>query len=449
MKQRILNHASILVVVSVLLTFIAASGVLYQRYAANTKQGVRDEAEYIRIGIEEYGESYLTEKIGDATETRITLVDTDGSVIYDSDAEASELQNHGDRPEIIEAEKEGKGESIRFSETLSRQNFNYALKLNDGHILRVSKSTDSIFPTMFSSFTLLGVLLMVILLFAFFFVQRQTKELIKPINELDLEHPLNNVCYEELRPLLMRVDQQNKQIARQVEELKSAEAMRREFSANVSHELKTPLMSISGYAELMMNGMVQQDKILEFSGRIYHEAVRLSSLVADIIQLSRMDEKSSDMPFEAVDLYELSEDIVNNLQNAASKKKILLTLSGETVAIRGVRHVLYEMFYNLADNAVRYTEEGGSVKVSVGKREGHPFYTVEDNGIGIPANEQNRIFERFYRVDKSHSRQTGGTGLGLSIVKHGAVLHHAKIELESEPGKGTKMTLLFSKKNNK
>lgn len=445
MKQRILNHASILVVVSVLVTFIAASSVLYGRYAANMKQGVRDEAKYVQIGIDEYGEEYLTEKVGDATETRITLVDKDGIVLYDSDADAGELPNHGDRPEIEQAQKDGTGESIRYSETFSRKNFNYAVELKNGHILRVSKSTDSIFPTMMSSFTLLGVLMIVILLFAFFFVQRQTKELIEPINGLDLERPLDNVCYEELRPLLMRVDQQNKQIARQVEELKSAEAMRREFSANVSHELKTPLMSISGYAELMMNGMVQPENVPEFSGRIYHEAVRLSSLVADIIQLSRMDEKSSDMPFEAVDLYELSEDIVNHLQNAAMKKKISLSLEGETVAIRGVRHVLYEMFYNLADNAVRYTDEGGAVKISVGKQEGQPFYTVEDNGIGIPANEQNRIFERFYRVDKSHSRQTGGTGLGLSIVKHGAVLHHAKINLESEPGKGTKMTLLFSK----
>ena len=430
MKQRILNHASILVVVSVLVTFIAASSVLYERYAANMKQGVRDEVNYVQIVIDEYGEQYLTEKVGDATETRITLVDKEGTVLYDSDAEAGELPNHGDRPEIEQAQKNGTGESIRYSETLSRKNFNYAVELKNGHILRVSKSTDSIFPTMMSSFTLLGVLMIVILLFAFFFVQKQTKELIEPINGLDLEHPLDNVCYEELRPLLMRVDQQNKQIARQVEELKSAEAMRREFSANVSHELKTPLMSISGYAELMMNGMVQSENVPEFSGRIYHEAVRLSS----------------DMPFEAVDLYELSEDIVNHIQNAAMKKKISLSLKGETVAIRGVRHVLYEMFYNLADNAVRYTEEGGTVKISVGKQEGQPFYTVEDNGIGIPANEQNRIFERFYRVDKSHSRQTGGTGLGLSIVKHGAVLHHAKIQLESEPGKGTKMTLLFSKK---
>lgn len=443
MKQRILNHASILVVVSVLVTFIAASSVLYGRYAANMKQGVRDEAKYVQIGIDEYGEQYLTEKVGDATETRITLVDKDGIVLYDSDADAGELPNHGDRPEIEQAQKNGTGESIRYSETLSRKNFNYAVELKNGHILRVSKSTDSIFPTMMSSFTLLGVLMIVILLFAFFFVQRQTKELIEPINGLDLEHPLDNVCYEELRPLLMRVDQQNKQIARQVEELKSAEAMRREFSANVSHELKTPLMSISGYAELMMNGMVPSDKMQDFSGRIFQESERLSNLVADIIQLSRLDEKNGETMFEQVDIGELGEDVINNLQNRAAKKKINLEYTGESAQMQGVRHVLYEMFYNITDNAIRYTPDGGDVKVFVGKLNGKPYFRVEDNGIGIPESEQQRIFERFYRVDKSHSRETGGTGLGLSIVKHGAVLHHAKILLDSEPGKGTKMEILF------
>ena len=255
--------------------------------------------------------------------------------------------------------------------------------------------------------------------------------------------PLKDVRYEELRPLLVRVDQQNKQIASQLEELKEAEAMRREFSANVSHELKTPLMSISGYAELMMNGMVGEDKVPEFSGRIYHEASRLSSLVSDIIQLSRLDEKNSDMPFEAVDIYELAEDIVYHLQPSAEKKQIGLVLEGEHVAVRGIRQVLYEMFYNIADNAIRYTDAGGTVRVFAGQEGHHPCYFVEDNGIGIPKNEQRRIFERFYRVDKSHSRQTGGTGLGLSIVKHGAALHKAKINLDSEPGKGTKMELMF------
>ena len=241
----------------------------------------------------------------------------------------------------------------------------------------------------------------------------------------------------------MRVDRQNKQIARQVEELKAAEAMRREFSANVSHELKTPLMSISGYAELMMNGMVRPEDVPEFSGRIYHEATRLSSLVADIIQLSRMDGAASDMPFENVDICELGEDIVTHLTPAADKKQISLAFSGEEATVYGVRQILYEMFYNLADNAIRYTGEGGEVRISIGHTGNHIFYQVCDNGIGISKEEQGRIFERFYRVDKSHSRQTGGTGLGLSIVKHGAALHKADIYLDSAPGEGTKIELVF------
>lgn len=446
MKHKIFSHTSLLIILSVILTFLAAGTVMYNRYDIYMKQGVRDEAAYIKTGLEEDGQDFLTDKIGDATSSRITLLGKDGDVLFDSIENPSEMENHSDRPEFIEAEKKGFGEMVRYSDTLSKQTFYYAIKLKDDQVLRVARITDSLLMTMLSSFLLLGGLVCVIFVIEFFLVQNQTQKLIEPINQINLEKPLDNVCYEELRPLLFRLDQQNRQIKKQLEDLKNAESARKEFTANVSHELKTPLMSISGYAELMMNGMVQPEKVPEFSGRIYHEAVRLSSLVADIIQLSRMDEKSSDMPFEAVDLYELSEDIVNHIQNAAMKKNISLSLKGETVAIRGVRHVLYEMFYNLADNAVRYTKEGGTVKIFVGKQDGHPFYSVEDNGIGIPANEQNRIFERFYRVDKSHSRQTGGTGLGLSIVKHGAVLHHAKIQLESEPGKGTKMTLLFSKK---
>ena len=225
--------------------------------------------------------------------------------------------------------------------------------------------------------------------------------------------------------------------------LSVSESMRRSFVANVSHELKTPLMSISGYAELMMNGMVPPDKIQDFSGRIFHESERLSNLVADIIQLSRLDEKNGETMFEQVDIGELGEDVINNLQNRAAKKKINLEYTGESAQMQGVRHVLYEMFYNITDNAIRYTQDGGDVKVFVGKLNGKPYFRVEDNGIGIPESEQQRIFERFYRVDKSHSRETGGTGLGLSIVKHGAVLHHAKILLDSEPGKGTKMEILF------
>lgn len=444
MKQRILNHTSVMIVLTVLLTFIVACFVMYDKFDANMKTGVRDEAEYVKVGLEKSGDSYLNENVGTATDTRITLTDPDGNVLYDSEADASKLPNHSDRPEFVQAMENGTGEVVRYSETLSKQTFYYAVKLSDGRILRVAKTTDSVFHTLMTSFTLLGLLMILIILAEFVLAQWQTKKLIEPINNLDLERPLDNVCYEELRPLLVRVDRQNKQIASQLEELKKTEAVRREFSANVSHELKTPLMSISGYAELMMNGMVRPENIADFSGRIYKEANRLGNLVADIIQLSRLDEQQDgSVSMESVELDELAEDVYHNLQEHAGKKKISLEYHGEPATVQGVRHVLYEMLYNIADNAVRYTNPGGHIRIYVGKKGGKPFYRVEDDGIGIPKSEQKRIFERFYRVDKSHSRQTGGTGLGLSIVKHGATLHHAKINVDSDLGKGTKMELLF------
>ena len=443
MRKKILNHTCLLVVVSMFLTFFAASLVMYSKYNEDLKQSVRDSIRYIQNGVEKMGDSYLDEKLDEASAARITLLDGEGNVLFDSLENPAMLENHSNRPEFIEAEKNGYAETMRYSETLSKQNFYCAVKLSDGNILRVGSTTDSVFSTMLSSFSILGVLLILILMLSFFLVRRQTKDLIEPIITLDLEHPLKEVQYEEMRPLLERVDEQNHQIAKQMEELKAAEAVRREFSANVSHELKTPLMSISGYAELMMNGMVPENKIQEFSGRIYHEASRLSTLVTDIIQLSRLDEKDSDMPFESVDLYELAEDIILHLNSVASKKNIQLQLDGHSVSVEGVRQVLYEMLYNIADNAVRYTEKNGTVKIYAGQRGSHPYYRVEDNGIGIPKEEQKRIFERFYRVDKSHSRETGGTGLGLSIVKHGALMHNAEIILDSAPGQGTKMELVF------
>ncbi|MBC5780329.1 sensor histidine kinase [Blautia difficilis] len=444
MKQKIFSHTSLLIILSVILTFLAAGTVMYNRYDIYMKQGIRDEAAYIKTGLEEDGDVFLSDRIGDVTSSRITLLGKDGQVLFDSIENPEEMENHSNRPEFIEAEKQGSGEMVRYSDTLSKQTFYYAVKLKDDQVLRVARTTDSLLLTMLTSFLLLGGLVCVILVIELFLVQKQTRKLIEPINRIDLEHPLEYVCYEELRPLLFRLDQQNRQIQKQLEDLKSAESARKEFTANVSHELKTPLMSISGYAELMMNGMVPQDKMQDFSGRIYHESERLSNLVADIIQLSRLDEKNGETMFEPVDLGELGEDVINNLQNRAAKKKIRLEYTGDSAQIQGVRHVLYEMFYNLTDNAIRYTPESGEVKVFVGKLNGKPYFRVEDNGIGIPENEQQRIFERFYRVDKSHSRETGGTGLGLSIVKHGAALHHAKILLDSEPGRGTKMEILFN-----
>lgn len=444
MKKKILSHTSIMIILTVILTFIAASFVMYDKFDSAMKKSVRDEAEYVKVGMEEAGEGYLNENVGKATGTRITLTDEVGNVLYDNEADAAKLPNHSDRPEFVKAMEDGQGEVVRYSETLAQQTFYYAVKLSDGKILRLAKTTDSVFHTLLSSFVWLGLLMILIILVEIVLVQKQTQNLIEPVNNLDLEHPLDNVCYEELRPLLMRVDQQNKQIASQLEELKKTEAVRREFSANVSHELKTPLMSISGYAELMMNGMVRPENIADFSGRIYKEANRLGNLVADIIQLSRLDEQQDQVvSMENVDLDELAEDVVNNLRDHAKKKDISIEYHGVPVTIQGVRHVLYEMLYNIADNAVRYTNQGGHIHIYVGKKGGRPFYRVEDDGIGIPKEEQKRIFERFYRVDKSHSRQTGGTGLGLSIVKHGATLHHAQINVDSDLGKGTKMELLF------
>ncbi len=268
----------------------------------------------------------------------------------------------------------------------------------------------------------------------------QTKKLIKPINELDVEHPLKETVYEELNPLLEAIDHQNKE--------KDAIAnMRKEFSANVSHELKTPLTSISGYAEIIQNGLVRPQDIPEFSGRIYKEAKRLITLVEDIIKLSRLDEEAVDIEKTDVDLYELSREICSRLSQQSAEKQVRLTIKGERVSTYGIRQVLDEMIYNVIENAVKYNVPNGSVDVWVGDTLAGPKIVVSDTGIGIPKEHQERIFERFYRVDKSHSKERGGTGLGLSIVKHGALLHHAKVQVDSEPGKGTKIQIQFPVKS--
>lgn len=443
MKQRIMNHVGFLTALSILVTFFAASVVMYQKYNSYMRQDVKNESRYLRYVLEYMGEEYLTQKAADITSSRVTIFQEDGTVAFDSKTDVSSMENHKDRPEVKAAQKKGEGEMVRISETLSEQTFYYAVELEDGKILRVGKTTDSVLTTLLSSFTLMGLLLIAVLGLAFAVVERQTKKLIDPINRLDLEHPLEHVEYEELRPLLNRVDEQNKQIAKQVEELKQAEAVRREFSANVSHELKTPLMSISGYAEIMKNGMVRQEDVPEFAGRIYDEASRLTSLVKDIIEISKIDEKSGEMPFEQVDLQGLMEDICQNLTLPAKKRNITITSRGSNEEVYGVRHILYEMMYNLVDNAIRYNQEGGYVSVILAKEKNQVCFSVEDNGIGIPKEEQERIFERFYRVDKSHSRKTGGTGLGLSIVKHAAALHHAEIRLKSQLGKGTRIEVWF------
>ena len=298
MKQRIMNNIGFLVALSMLLTFTAASVIMYEKYNSYMRQDVKNEVEYIRYAIEKIGEEYLTEETGNLTTSRITLTAPDGTVLYDSEQYADQEENRTGSPGFEKVQEDGTGEVMRYSESLSQQTYYYAVKLNSGNILGVAKTTESVFHTMFSSFALMGILLLAILALGFCLMERQTKKLIEPINQLDLEHPLEHVEYEELRPLLNRVDQQNRQIAQQVEELRQAETVRREFSANVSHELKTPLMSISGYAELMKNEMVRPQDVPEFAGRIYDEASRLTSLVQDLLRFPSWMKRAGKCPLK-------------------------------------------------------------------------------------------------------------------------------------------------------
>ena len=297
---------------------------------------------------------------------------------------------------------------------------------------------NSLISTAIQIFPAMAVIAAIVLAFVYILGRWQTARLIRPINELDIEHPLDNEIYEELDPLLEAIDKQNKE--------KDAVAnMRKEFSANVSHELKTPLTSISGYAEIMKNGLVKPEDIQKFSERIYKEARRLITLVEDIIKLSKLDEESVELEKEEVNLYDMTREIVSRLSMQSSAKHVRVILEGESVTYTGIRQILDEMIYNICENAIKYNRPGGSVSIWVGNTLEGPKVSVTDTGIGIPKEHLERIFERFYRVDKSHSKEIGGTGLGLSIVKHGALLHQAKVSVDSTVGEGTRISIVFSK----
>ncbi len=428
----------LILAVTLVLFYAIMSVILYNRNLNLLKSEVKQEAEYIRTAVNISGPSYLDQMSQADERTRITQIDENGDVLYDSSSEESDMENHGAREEIKEALASGTGESERVSDTLGRELYYYAVLLDDGTVLRVAKSMDNLAMTALNVLPVMGVLAVIMMGFALMLAKWQTQKLIKPINELNLETPLENTIYEELTPLLVAMDKQNK-------EKEAVSNMRKEFSANVSHELKTPLTSISGYAEIMKNGMVRPADIPVFSERIYKEARRLITLVEDIIKLSKLDEESVELEKEEVDLYDLTMEIVSRLSPQASQKHIRMEVMGEQVNCFGIRQILDEMVYNVCENAIKYNNEGGRVSVWVGATLDGPKISVSDTGIGIPKEHQERIFERFYRVDKSHSKERGGTGLGLSIVKHGALLHGAKVSVDSAPGKGTRIEMLFPK----
>lgn len=436
MRTRIQRSMLFVICVTLVSTFTILITLFYFNSLNDMKEEVRQEISYIQTAVNISGDMYLKEMDEVSVSTRVTLIDKMGEVIYDSHEDEFTFQNHAQRKEIKSAMKHGWGEDLRSSETVGKRTYYYAVCLNDGTVLRASKTLDVLIPVVLDALPYMIFLAGLMIVLAYFLAKWQTTRLIRPINELDLEHPLENQIYEELQPLLENIDTQNKA-------KEEVAKMRKEFSANVSHELKTPLTSISGYAEIMKSGLVKQEDIPRFSEKIYNEASRMITLIEDIIQLSKLDEKEIRTEKEEVDLYELTYEICNRLAYQAEKKQIQLEITGEHVCYYGVRHILQEMIYNICDNAIKYNVENGTVKVWVGNTLEGAKVIVEDTGIGIPENHLERIFERFYRVDKSHSKETGGTGLGLSIVKHGAIFHDVEIRVESAVGKGTKMEIVF------
>lgn len=436
MRLKIQKSMMVILAVTLVLFYVILSVILYNQNMSILRAEVKQEAKYICTAVNISGTEYLEQMDNIDESTRVTRIDESGNVLYDSRRDADTLDNHSGREEVREALKSGEGEDVRRSVTVEKDLYYYALLLEDGSVLRVSREVDSLASTALTMLPVIGGLAVLMIIFAMLLAKWQTARLIKPINELDLEQPLDNDVYTELSPLLTAMDRQNR-------EKEAVSNMRKEFSANVSHELKTPLTSISGYAEIMKNGMVRPADIPVFSERIYKEARRLITLVEDIIKLSKLDEESVELEKQEVDLYDLTREIVSRLSPQASQKNIRMELTGEPVKYVGIRQILDEMVYNVCENAIKYNNDGGRVTVWVGNTLEGPKISVADTGIGIPKEHHERIFERFYRVDKSHSKERGGTGLGLSIVKHGALLHGAKVSVESTPGKGTKIEMQF------
>lgn len=514
------------------------SGILYGYYEKQSFASLAQEAEQLQQTMEYVSPEQMR------SADRITLISPDGTVLYDSVARADAMENHLSREEVVHALREGTGKSSHYSSTVLKKNLYYALRLEDGNILRLSREQSSLGAMLLNMAWPIAATVVGLLLLAAGLSVRLARQITQPINAISPDDPQD--VYPELQPLTQRLRQQRETIRNQMDELsrrmrefsamtenmsegfllidlrghvltenhsasmllptdadniakcsqrelcqaaqqaltgqrcerllqqgertlsviaspvlesgqvtgavvltldvterEQREKLRREFSANVSHELKTPLTSISGFAELMSQGLVPPDKVREFSLDIQKECTRLTNLVEDIIDLSRLEEGGGDMTWEDIDLYTLCDDVLQSLEPVAKRQTVTLRLAGESLQVRGVYQVLREMIYNLCDNAIKYNRSGGSVTVTVARSAGRASVTVADTGIGIPYEDQSRVFERFYRVDKSHSRAIGGTGLGLSIVKHAAALHGAEIKLQSQPEDGTVITVLF------
>lgn len=529
----------------------AVMGILYSNFDGQMRKELSKEAAYLAYGVEQQGLDYL-KNIKDKS-ARITYIDQDGTVLFDNEADVSEMKNHSDRTEFRKAEKYGAGESSRYSDTLSEKTIYYALRLKDGTVLRVSGTQDSVLALVENLIFPLCGLLCLMLILSGIMASAISKRIVKPINELDLESPEENRIYEELSPLLSKIHRQNREIQNQLELAKQQqeefalitenmqeglividkytmilsanssawnlfhmdrvcqgesvycldreeefrhaieqvlsgehtelvlklngsdiqlianpvirdkktegavvllvnvteklerESLRREFSANVSHELKTPLTSISGFAEIMQGGLVKNEDIPKFAGRIYKESQRLLQLVEDVIQISQLDEEKTSYVWEPVDVYQVCKNAFESLKEKAKRLNVHLYICGERMKMEAVRTLLEEAIYNVCDNAIKYNRNDGSVSVFLVQTAQEIQIVVKDTGVGIPKEDQDRVFERFYRVDKSHSKEIGGTGLGLSIVKHAVGALKGSVILRSEEGNGTEICMKFPK----
>ena len=448
MRKRIFRGILLCCVVVLLFCFAYATFSLYRFYDDGIFHELSVEAELIHQGLNESGIDYL-DNIS-IEDTRITYIAQDGRVLFDSSADPSIMENHADRQEVIDALQNGMGQSTRTSATLLQKTYYYALRTDEGSIIRVASTQHS-----FGTYTLRFLPILLLLTFAagilsFVLAKRITRNIMEPINHIDLENPRAHACYDELSPLLDRIDRQNElsknrmdDILRAQQERALQEQYRREFTSNVSHELKTPLTSIYGISDMMINGMIKHEDIGMFAQTIHDESGRLIALVQDILHLSQLDEGKVPEFKETVDLFEVCKNVVQRLDPVIQQKQIHLYLEGKTTPVEGYFFLLEDMIYNLVDNAIKYNHQGGNVWLSAEPLDEGARLIVRDNGIGIPKEHQQRVFERFYRVDKSLSRKIGGTGLGLSIVKHAAAEHSAAVRMESQVGVGTTVTITF------
>lgn len=552
MKNKIFRALVALAAMAVLVASGLITFLVSQDYFNETKKELAQEARYISMGLESGGNDFLNKIAAEnGSNVRITLIDKDGIVLFDNQAEAKTLENHAMRQEIMEAVAVGAGEAERFSDTLDKTTYYYAVRLEDGKILRLARTIDSIYKSVLQMLPIMGGIVIVVAFLASIVARRVTFNLIKPLDQVNLDEPLDNETYDELAPFLTRIAKQKRQLSKNLKKLRgkqeeltiitnnmneglvllngqqnvlfinesaakifgfstkevigrniltvdraqevqdllqkvsqagkgeglyekdghfyqlsgssvngsgsviliydvtekmTAEKLRREFSANVSHELKTPLQSILGYAEIMKNGLVKDEDKQRFLERIHAEAGNMIELIQNIMELSRLDENKTLDEFEDADLLKLAQSVTLRLKHKAQTKGVTLNVSGSSACVCGVQSILSEVLYNLVDNSIKYNKDNGKVDVKVQDGSEEVTVSVSDTGIGIGAADRERVFERFYRADKSHSKEIGGTGLGLSIVKHGVLFHKGRVELESEPGVGTTITFVLPKK---